>query len=173
MTTKNFNDGTIISNASLESEKEIAESFSILLASNRFDWFEYLNETVRWTAKLALFTGQFEGNWHQPAGYSVSTGVTVGGTNIFPNQHSHVVLQPQVLCQATRVKCSAQLTNNDTGQEVQFNHTDQVAPAGQYFVGVRFGITQNSAAGSRAPKVTMELIDSENVRHLVLLREHK
>jgi len=51
----------------------------------KIDWFEFYNETVRWTAKLVLFSGHFEGNWKQPPGYVNTTGVTVGGNRCFPN----------------------------------------------------------------------------------------
>jgi len=43
------------------------------------------------------------------------------------------------------------MRNNDTGQEVQFNCTDQVAPQGQYFFGARFGVKEGSSvAGASA-----------------------
>jgi hypothetical protein len=84
--------GTIIPKTSIESETQATDLFSFLLDDTRFDWFEYYNGTVRWTAKLILFEGYFEGNWEQPTGYVTGTGATVGGTDVFPYQNTHVIL---------------------------------------------------------------------------------
>jgi hypothetical protein len=110
-----------------------------------------------------LFTGHDESGYI-PAGYTAETGLTVGGTEVAPFTTHVTTLQAQVKCQATRVKCSAACRRFD-GVEQQIDFTDEVAPAGEYFVSVEFGI--QDASNRAEVEAKLELKMSNGLKRVV------
>ena len=133
-------DNSILSDLSLKDKSSAENALNTLLKEKsillsdlqRFDSMEMENSSSSSTIVLCLFQGLDQSSSQYP-GYVKDTGVTVDGQNILPGGHSVTVLQPQIKCYATRVKCSAHI-KDASGREYDIHWNDAVVsdPENEY-----------------------------------------
>lgn len=142
---------TVLQNLTLETKESTENAISeVKKALELFDsdWFEGIElvNNSSFNINLCLFQG-LDQVPPIPSGYVANTGVTVGGVNLPAGGHVYTHVEASIKCQATRVKCSAEIETSQGAQRVDWDDAVVDDPS-EYIVSVVFTLNNANAVAS-------------------------
>ena len=125
-------------------------------AAKRFEGATFINNTTNWGMLTPLYQGYDQSGQPLQPGYRLNTGVILGANYVGPRGCQAVSqVQPQINVLATRVEANCRIRWLPTGEEREFTWPAHVAPAGQYWRRVSFGIRDASTGWPAKDKPPM------------------